>query len=402
MTSAFTQLALAISLAIVLPLVSCLSQTYLDCQVQKPAGTSQLTGCPAGTALVSQNASDPGVSFTSVQDAVLAAAEAGEPTTILICKGEYNEVVNYTGTAPLTLLGQLPPSITSAAGAFANASASPLNLVRIWSDTYVSSPTMDDADTAVLTIAPSRDAALIGSGPTGAPLQPFLGSASFRAYNIDVENRGADYAIAPALAVDVSYANASFYGCSFRSYQDTWYTGRNASTYVVDSVVFGQTDYVFGFGTAWFQNSILANRACGGGIVAWKGTNLTDAPGNRYGAYNANSTIIRSPDANDTSETDGHCYLGRPWNDLAVTVFLNTYMDASINEEGWKPFNDDRPIIANTTYYAENNSTGPGGDFAQRVATSHILTGEEVKEMDFSFAGVFLGHLDWNDFDYIS
>ena len=50
---------------------------------------------------------------------------------------------------------------------------------------------------------------------------------------------------------------------------------------------------LFGFGTAWFQNVILANRACGGGIVAWKGTNLTDAPGNRYGAYVADSRIIR-------------------------------------------------------------------------------------------------------------
>lgn len=44
---------------------------------------------------------------------------------------------------------------------------------------------------------------------------------------------------------------------------------------------------------SWFQNIILANRACGGGIVAWKGTNLTDAPGNRYGAYISSSQIIR-------------------------------------------------------------------------------------------------------------
>jgi hypothetical protein len=44
---------------------------------------------------------------------------------------------------------------------------------------------------------------------------------------------------------DISYANASFYACSFASFQDTWYTGRNASTYVVDSVIFGQTDCAF-------------------------------------------------------------------------------------------------------------------------------------------------------------
>ena len=44
---------------------------------------------------------------------------------------------------------------------------------------------------------------------------------------------------------------------------------------------------------SWFENVTLANRACGGGISAWKGTNLTDAPGNRYGAYISNSKIIR-------------------------------------------------------------------------------------------------------------
>ena len=104
---------------------------------------------------------------------------------------------------------------------------------------------MDDADTAVLTVAPSRAGALIGSGPTGAPLQPLSCSANFRAYNIDWENRAADYAISQALVTDISYANASFYGCRFKSYQDTWYTGRNASTYVVDSVIYGQTDCAY-------------------------------------------------------------------------------------------------------------------------------------------------------------
>lgn len=44
---------------------------------------------------------------------------------------------------------------------------------------------------------------------------------------------------------------------------------------------------------SWFQNVILANRACGGGITAWKGANLTDAPGNKYGAYISESQIIR-------------------------------------------------------------------------------------------------------------
>jgi hypothetical protein len=153
---------------------------------------------------------------------------------------------------------------------------------------------------------------------------------------------------------------------------------------------------LFGFGTAlvqnsklsstvsahksfsrWFQNTILANRACGGGIVAWKGTTLTDAPDNRYGAYIANSEIIRvrvllmlvapysikaiwahshptrtrrlrrrvyaiwvgGTDNDQTQDTYHHrIYSGRPWNDLATTVWLNTVMDDSIRPAGWTPF----------------------------------------------------------------
>ena len=118
------------------------------------------------------------------------------------------------------------------------------------------------------------------------------------------------------------YANASFYGCGFASWQDTWYTGSGANTYAVDSIIYGQTDcrylwafhYIFNtliilarplwiwksvrfmlqqgrgahrFGS-WFQSVTLANRACGGGITAWRGT-----PGTRNGVYIADSRIIR-------------------------------------------------------------------------------------------------------------
>ncbi|KAF5315294.1 hypothetical protein D9619_007383 [Psilocybe cf. subviscida] len=324
------------------------------------------------------------------------------PATILIAAGEYHETVNVTRKGPLTFLGQLPLSAAKNANnvraPFANPSVSPFkqNLVKIWDNKFVNGS--DDATSAVLLVAPSFDASLIGAGPTGAPLQPLFGNTDFKAYNIDFENRAANFSISQALVTDISYANASFYGCSFASYQDTWYTGRNGSTYVVDSVIYGQTDYLFGFGTAWFQNVILANRACGGGLVAWKGTNLTDAPGNRYGAYIADSTIVRSPDANATTVTADKCFLGRPWNDLATTVFLSTVMDDSIRPEGWTPFSSARPVIMNTTFYAEFNSTGPGGNTSARIPLEHILT--PAQAADFTVDKVFLEHPKWIDFSY--
>ncbi|RDB16013.1 putative pectinesterase/pectinesterase inhibitor 7 [Hypsizygus marmoreus] len=389
---------------IVLLFIPCalgLSPHFIAFQVQKPLGISPLLGCPSGTIYVSSNRTDPFAQFHSVQDAVLSLPEIGH-ATILIGEGEYHETVNVTRSGALTLLGQLrsssrysveqpkfplntPPSPTA-------------NLVQNFDNIFVQ-PGMDDAQSAVLIVAPSFNASLIGAGPTGAPYQSLFGNSDFKAYNIDWANRAANFAISQALVTDISYANASFYGCSFASYQDTWYTGRNASTYVVDGAIFGQTDYLFGFGTAWFQSVILANRACGGGIVAWKGTNSTDAKSNRYGAYISESMVIRSPDANATARTTGLCYLGRPWNDLATTVFLSTFMDASVRPAGWTPFNNDRPVILNTTFYAEFDSTGPGGDTTARIPSEHLLTPAQAAE--FTLDMIFSGRPRWIDFGYM-
>ncbi|KAF9221521.1 carbohydrate esterase family 8 protein [Gyrodon lividus] len=374
-----------------------LSPAYITCQLQKSDGLSPLAGCPEGTLYVSQT--DPAAHFAGVQSAISSLSDA-DSATILIGEGEYFETVNVTRTGALTLLGQL-----SAETAFDPAgNASTRNLVHIWNNKYVianssGAQPFDDALTAVLTVAPNYAGALIGAGTNGAPLQPFFGNVDFKAYNIDIENRAANYSVSQALVTDISYANASFYGCAFASYQDTWYTGRNASTYVVDSIIYGQTDYLFGFGTAWFQSVTLANRACGGGIAAWKGTNLTTAPGNRYGAYISDSRIIRSPDANATAVTLQSCWLGRPWNDLATTVYLRTYMDDSIRPAGFEPFNSARPIIANTTYYAEYSSYGPGANNSARVPIEHILDSAETE--NFTIEGVFLEKPKWIDYEYL-
>ncbi|TCD59888.1 hypothetical protein EIP91_011255 [Steccherinum ochraceum] len=371
-----------------------LSPKLLPCQLQKPGSISPLQGCPHGTIFVSGN--DRRAHFSKVQDAILSLPHTGA-ATILIGEGEYHETVNVTRKAPITLLGQL--STRTAFDPAGNATTR--NLVQIWDNKFVHDG-QDDALSPTLVVAPSWNASLIGAGPTGAPLQPLFGNVDFKAYNIDFQNRAVwtDLDVCGgALVTDISYANASFYGCTFESYQDTWYTGKNASTYVMDSIIYGQTDYLFGFGTAWFQNVVLANRACGGGIIAWKGTNLTDAPGNRYGAYVADSKIIRSPDANATTVTDGECFLGRPWNDLATTVFLRTSMDESIAPAGFKPFSTDRPVIMNTTFYAEYRSLGPGGNTTARVPIEHFLTDQEAKE--FTIDRVFLERPGWIDYGYV-
>ncbi|KZT58055.1 carbohydrate esterase family 8 protein [Calocera cornea HHB12733] len=364
---------------------------YDACQRVKPAGHWQTDGCPAGTIYVSQN--DTSAHFTSVQAAVQSLPDDLSPAVILIGPGMYKGVVNVTRKGPVTLLGQY---------VFPNTP-----LVTIWDDQFVTEPppAQDDAQTAVLIVAPTFNASLIGMGTVGFPLQPEFGNVDFKAYHIDFSNLAANYAISQALVTDISYANASFYGCNFASYQDTWYTGRNASTYVKGGTIYGQTDYLFGFGTAWFEQVTFANRGCGGALVAWKGTNQSDptgttpvAPGNHYGAYISNSAVIRSPDANTTLDLTGKCYLGRPWNDYATTVFRNTYMDSTVNATGFIPFSGRPQVIFNTTYYAEFGSYGPGGNTANRASADHILDSAQASE--FTIPKVFGEWPGWIDYDY--
>jgi pectin methylesterase-like acyl-CoA thioesterase len=167
--------------------------------------------CPPHTLLVG-----PAARFKTIQSAVrsIPAADAA-PYTILVQPGVYAERVNVTRAGPLTLLGA-----TAAPGDRAR------NAVTVlWRAATGTKQTGggDNAFTAALTVAPTLDASLTGAGPTGHAVAAGtrFGNGDFRAYNVDFVNDFAPRSAGPSLAVSVSYANAGFYYCRIRSYQDT-------------------------------------------------------------------------------------------------------------------------------------------------------------------------------------
>jgi hypothetical protein len=276
---------LALLLTQLLPVLALPSLNRAACQ--HPT-RNPLSGCPAGTLLVGPNAP-----FRTIQSAVLSLANTTTASHILVLPGNYTEQVNITLPAPLYLLGQT----ASPRSRHANA----VNV--IWRNATGAGivPNIDNAYTSTLTVAPTLNASLTGTGPTGfaVPADTPFGSADFRAYNLNFINDFADHAVGPALAVSVSYANAGFYFCGFYSYQDTVsfglynhqppaiitirltnterqiYIGKLANAYFHASEIAGQVDFLYGFGTAWIESSLLSLRGCGGGITAWKGTNTT-------------------------------------------------------------------------------------------------------------------------------
>lgn len=194
--------------------------SYARCQqkTQDP-----LEGCPAGTLFVSQL--DDRAQFRTIQGAISSIPNDTTPYTILIAPGKYTEQLNVTRQGPVTLLGVSDTPWGSES--YANSSHEPdgtQNNVQIyWNAANHEETFPDNVYTGVLTVGPTLNATLTGSGPTGFPVPgdtPF-GCIDFRAYNIDFRNEYRPYAYGPAHAVGVSRANAGFYACGFYSYQDT-------------------------------------------------------------------------------------------------------------------------------------------------------------------------------------
>jgi pectin methylesterase-like acyl-CoA thioesterase len=225
--------------------------------------SNPLEGCPKGTLLVdpahsssskSYKASS-GATYATIQSAILSLPHDTSSQTILILPGQYTEQLNVTRPGPLYLLGQTnsPTKLSNAVEViwrqvrgimFApnfHVSKAPMNQIReirFFSFTFVDSAnpiqatgnansSIDNAYTSTLTIAPTLNSSLTGSGPTGnaVPEDTPFGNTDFRAYNMRFTNDYLPYSAGPSLALSTSYANTGFYYCSFKSYQDTVYVG---------------------------------------------------------------------------------------------------------------------------------------------------------------------------------
>ncbi|GJC97306.1 pectinesterase [Colletotrichum higginsianum] len=331
---------------------------------------------PPNTLFVSKSSRH--ANFTTIQAAIASLPNNTTPYFILIAPGNYTEQLNVTRSGPLTLLGMTddPASGLLYSDVNPDTTASNANEVQVWwnaANHNVAFP--DNAYTSVLTVGPNLNATLTGSGPTGFPVPedtPF-GCTDFRAYNIDFRNDEYPFSNGPAHAVGVSRANAGFYSCGLYSYQDTLYVGKLGNAYFYDNVIAGQTDFLYGFGTAYIQNSTLSLRNCGGGITAWK-----DYP-------------RRLP-------------LGRPWNAQHRSIFMESYFDASIKPQGYIQWGATDNRINNYTFMAVYDDRGPGWTPAQMAASNitKVLDAAAVKTYRnpvdvFQTAEGTFGFVSWID-----
>ncbi|QSZ30741.1 hypothetical protein DSL72_000299 [Monilinia vaccinii-corymbosi] len=300
--------------------------------------------------------------------AVASLPNNNETYIILIASGNYTEQVNVTRGGPTYFLGQTSNPF--------NQSANTVNI--IWKAVAGKG---DNTYTSTLTVAPNLNASFTGSGPTGFPVPdgtPF-GSTDFRTYNLNLINDFLPYSAGPSLALSISYANGGFYHTGFYSYQDTIYVGKLSNSYISKSLIAGQTDTLYGFGTLWVTKSQISLRSCGGGITAWKGTNTTFD--NKYGVYVVDSTVQK---ANSSLSIQGKCALGRPWNAQMRSIFARTYLDDSILSTGfvdWIPARYNANNGKYSTVQAEYKNFGPGYN-----ATGRAIAKFDVQYTDEQWA----------------
>lgn len=215
----------------------------------------------------------------------------------------------------------------------------------------------------------------------------FIYSNDFTAKNITFENSSGK--IGQAVAVLTTGDRIVFDNCRFLGNQDTLYLkgaqdladkSKPSRNYFKDCYIEGTTDYIFGAGTAVFENCTIYSKEGASYVTA-----ASTPQGQAFGFVFIHSKIIGNA-------TQNSVYLGRPWRPFAKTVYINCEMNATIRPEGWH--NWSKPDAEKTTFYGEFNSKGTGANASKRVSWSHQLTREEQKK--YTADSILKGSDHWN------
>ncbi|CAM8927025.1 unnamed protein product [Rhodiola kirilowii] len=173
-----------------------------------------------------------------------------------------------------------------------------------------------------------------------------------------------------AVALHVGSDMSVFYNCRIDAFQDTLLTAAGRQFYR-DCTISGTVDFIFGYGSAIFQNCKLLirkpmeNQQC---MVTADGREDKHLAS---GIVIHNSIITAAPDMAPVKR-NFKSYLGRPWKPLARTVVINSQIDDVIHPDGWMPWagsNHDK-----TCFYGEYGNRGLGANTSRRIGWSKKLT----------------------------
>ncbi len=247
-------------------------------------------------------ASDGTATYKTIQAAITAAVSAGGSTRkyISVKAGTYSEVVCVPSSAPpITLYG-----LTSTSG----------DTVIVYNNSNL---TPKSTGTATSACASNSSSSTVG---TAASATFTILSKSFNARNLTFKNSYVEGTYSgsnqSALALSVRGDKAIFENVSIIGNQDTLYIGAGSYTAVIraffkSSFIQGDTDFIFGHGTAAFYGCTIqyTGARLGSGTASYIFAPST-RPANTYGFLVISSTLNYTGSVSSAS-----IYLGRAWDE---------------------------------------------------------------------------------------
>ena len=211
------------------------------------------------------------------------------------------------------------------------------------------------------------------------------GSASFYVYgdgfkaeNVTFENSAGP--VGQAVALFVAGDKSVFKNCKMKGFQDTLYTyGEGTRQYYENCYIEGTTDFIFGKGTAWFEECTIHSK---------QNSYITAAATPEHIAYGYVFHDCRLT----ADEGVDRVYLGRPWRPYAAVLFTHCDMGSHIRPEGWH--NWGKASNEETARYCEYKNKGAGADTEGRVTWSHQLSRKEASR--YAIEDVLGGNDGWN------
>ncbi|KAB8202743.1 pectin lyase-like protein [Aspergillus parasiticus] len=168
-------------------------------------------------------------------------------------------------------------------------------------------------------------------------------------YNVNIENT---YTDGQAVTYTGIGLYQGFYGCGFKSYQDTLYA-KSGMQYYSNCYIEGAVDYIFGDAAAWFGECTIASSG-GGYITASSRTYDTD-----QAWYVIDHSVVTAVAG---ASLDGKVFLGRPWRPLARVIYQYSTLTGVVHPEGWAAMAEGA-----TPTFMEYENTGAGSSTSARL-----------------------------------
>lgn len=159
-----------------------------------------------------------------------------------------------------------------------------------------------------------------------------------------------------AIALRQRGKKAIYKNVAMQGVQDTYYLNKaDASAYFENCHIAGETDFIYGDGTMFFQNCVLQPVSASACITA------SNAQTGYKGIVFNGCSIERRTDAKDA--VTGYA-LGRPWGDSPAVTYINTTMKVQPQATGWRSMTSG--LVVRFHEYGSKDENGNALDLSSR------------------------------------